>query len=174
MKTKIDQHGYVRITSDPTRSAWEHIRVAEDMLGRKLGKTEQVHHINGDKTDNRPDNLMVFRTNGDHIRYHAHSKESELIQTCDGSYVTITKQRKCPNCLRLFVPNNGRQKYCSVSCYQKSQSENVPSKEQLLSDLNTASSMCSIGHKYGVCDNTVRKWCVKYGLPTSVAKNITD
>lgn len=171
MKLKIDKRGYVRITADPTRTAWEHIRVAEAKLGRRLGKTEQVHHINGDKTDNRPENLIVFRSNSDHKRYHSHIKIAELLQTSDGSYIAVTKQRECPNCLRLFVPTNSDQLYCGIKCYKKHKCRNIPNKEELIEDLKTYKSVVAISKKYGVSDNTIRKWCIKYGLPTKVNNN---
>lgn len=34
--------------------------VAERMLGRKLKPGEVVHHIDGNKRNNAPENLMVF------------------------------------------------------------------------------------------------------------------
>ncbi len=40
----------------------EHIAVMEVKLGRRLRKGENVHHRNGVKTDNRPENLELWVT----------------------------------------------------------------------------------------------------------------
>lgn len=43
--------------------------VAEQILGRPLDKGEIVHHRNGDKRDNRAENLEVM-TQSEHVRLH--------------------------------------------------------------------------------------------------------
>ncbi|MBE2914753.1 HNH endonuclease [Anoxybacillus flavithermus] len=35
---------------------YEHVIVAEKMLGRQLRKNEEVHHLNMNEADNRPEN----------------------------------------------------------------------------------------------------------------------
>lgn len=54
---RADIHGYVP----------EHVIVAEQTLRRPLTKKEQVHHINGIKDDNRPENLKVYKDAREHL-----------------------------------------------------------------------------------------------------------
>jgi hypothetical protein len=57
--------------ADHAGYVYEHRLVMENYLGRYLKPEEQVHHINGDKTDNQIENLMVFKNAAEHTKYHA-------------------------------------------------------------------------------------------------------
>jgi hypothetical protein len=60
-------HKYKYITIGKRKHTRLHRYLMEQHLGRKLDRNEHVHHINGDPTDNRIDNLMVL-SNADHQR----------------------------------------------------------------------------------------------------------
>jgi HNH endonuclease len=51
----------------------KHRIVAEIMLGRKLTPSEVVHHIDGDKSNNSPKNLKVFKNQSEHLKEHLRS-----------------------------------------------------------------------------------------------------
>lgn len=56
----VDSKGYLTVTCGPQRGQRVHRLVAERMLGRALRKDEDVHHRNGNKLDNRPENLEIL------------------------------------------------------------------------------------------------------------------
>ena len=47
-----------------------HRVVAEKMLGRSLKRGEVVHHIDGNKRNNSPENLMIFSSQAEHAKWH--------------------------------------------------------------------------------------------------------
>lgn len=67
-----DSKGYVqgRVWQDgKPRRVKQHRHLVEQALGRYLDQSEDVHHRNGDKADNRMSNLVVI-DHGAHSRHH--------------------------------------------------------------------------------------------------------
>ena len=69
-------NGYVFVRTGKGRREREHVLIAERILGRRLKKNEHVHHINGIKTDNRNENLLIC-TRSYHIELHWRMRRSE-------------------------------------------------------------------------------------------------
>lgn len=69
-------NGYKRVTMGANCGRPQHVVLMEQYLGRRLKKSEVVHHINGCKDDNRLENLKVM-TRAEHSRLHAIKNQSD-------------------------------------------------------------------------------------------------
>jgi len=70
LSTRTNGSGYQQF-KDQRTGQWvlTHRRVAEKMVGGKIYPGREVHHIDGDKNNNRPSNLVVV-SSAQHRRIH--------------------------------------------------------------------------------------------------------
>jgi len=71
----------------------EHRLVAEKKLGRLLQDKEVVHHLDLEGKNNKPENLMVFPSNKEHLQYHweqtqkVYAERLRRLQLADLEYI---------------------------------------------------------------------------------------
>lgn len=131
---------------------YEHVVVIEHHIGRSLRKNETVHHINGNKTDNRIENLFLCsREQHDKAhgmktvslyRLHPHWVSKECIRCgkkfygspktmrdrkrCSVSCKSIKIDKTCGSCGTIYtipVQHIGQWNYCSRKCRRKGSSD---------------------------------------------------
>lgn len=81
---RASRHGYVL----------HHRVVMENLLGRLLHADEIVHHLDGNKKNNSPDNLEVMPAR-EHSSLHARSHGKSLVEL------------RCPQCSVVFLRRRG-------------------------------------------------------------------
>lgn len=59
-----------RMSGKRARRSYVHRNVVAQRLGRRLDSREVVHHINGNRRDNRPDNLIALSSQRAHMLLH--------------------------------------------------------------------------------------------------------
>lgn len=71
----------------------EHILIMSKHLQRPINIGEIIHHINGNKKDNRIENLMLFKSNSEHISFHAKERREYSI-----NLIKRTGEKMCNKC----------------------------------------------------------------------------
>lgn len=149
--------GYI-CYSRKSKKLQEHRLVAARIHG-KLRRGLHVHHVNGQPTDNRAENLQVL-THSEHMKVHAPTGENVAVD-CHQCGKTFTR-------LKSQVERRSKS-FCSVECQRASQRKTSrPTKMQLAQTLADVNNFRAVGEMFGVSDNAVRKWAKQYGLNTKV------
>ncbi len=95
----VIQSGYVRVKSvgHPRASKGGYVKratlVIEAAIGRPLADGEIVHHINGIKTDDRPENLKLMKP-GDHTSEHTRGEANHNARLTEQDIRDIRRMRR--------------------------------------------------------------------------------
>ena len=95
--TWTDTRGYLRMWHNG-RETYVHRVVAEQKIGRPLLPSEQVHHLNGQKDDNRPENLHVVDAQAHTIQHWQEGHFDDRVRA------QIKPDCECPRCGRFGRP----------------------------------------------------------------------
>lgn len=144
---------------------YEHILIGEKKIGRSLREQEEVHHLDLDRSNNRPENVLVLEKSQHTTLHNWLQRGAPISKEIVNRYpnATLPKTKPCgnPSCSNKVKDNRS---YCSNECRSvQSRVVSRPDKTQLENDIANM-SWVSIGRKYGVSDNAVRKWAKGYGI----------
>jgi hypothetical protein len=84
--------------ADSRGRVYEHVLVAERALGKQLPQQAVVHHRNGDRSDNVPDNLVICEDQAYHLLLHRRLRAYRACGHADWL--------KCVYCKKWDTPGN--------------------------------------------------------------------
>lgn len=99
----------------------------------------------------------IFGPNNLSLLQYAASQSRRLVSTKQFNHI-------CMNCKKDFQNGHKKAKFCSPKCSSECQRKvQRPEKSELEKEVNQF-SWRALGRKYGVTDNTIRKWVKHYEL----------
>lgn len=169
-KKRIIKNGYIAVVSDDKLETaefedyvYEHRIVAEEILDRPLKEGKVVHHLDENRANNSPDNLLVL-SGPMHAKLHTWLDKNTITPTPE--YAERIKLG-CVRCKVCEKPIDPSMVYCSSEhANQDRSSDKKPPKEEL-EKLVEEFPFTKLGELFGVSDNAVRKWCKKDGIETA-------
>lgn len=127
-----------------------HRHIASIKVGRWIGKLEHVHHVDGDVSNNSPDNLAIL-TNREHQAVHKRTPQFVEIHNVF-----------CPSCEKVFPTAHGI--YCSPSCASKAKRKvERPDRDELYKLVWRTPTEC-LAKSLGVSGAAIAKWCKIYNI----------
>jgi Zn finger protein HypA/HybF involved in hydrogenase expression len=148
----------------------------------------ELHHINGDRNDNRIENLQIlcpnchaqtehyrgknqerydkkeFKSDIELKKLHEEEKEKRKIEIKEAKEKIRTPKPKryCKGCGKEL--KKGQQIFCCQECAHNAVSKRPPVLELIDKIKEFNNNMSAIGRYYGVSDNAVRKWLKLYKI----------
>lgn len=138
---------------------YEHIYLVEKNLNMTLRSNEVVHHMDGNRSNNRLNNLLVL-LRSQHSKLHdwidrgspylGEIEDESVVAYCEVCGTTLQEKQK---------------RTCSKECAKVIvDKESVKPNVEELIELKKTMSREAIGRHYGVSGNAVKKWEKGYGI----------
>jgi endogenous inhibitor of DNA gyrase (YacG/DUF329 family) len=139
-------------------AVYYHRHVASIKLGRWLNSDEHVHHKDGNKLNNVPENLEVL-SNSEHAKLHKAHGPDELLE--------------CPLCGKLFTVKFSHREYrvfCSIECSKAASIKNPEITKEFLEELMPKYSWRELGSLFSYSDVGIKKRAKALGCDMTLAK----
>lgn len=128
-----------------------------DPVQKEFSISHDGVNVSYDKLKKELDKCILLCANC-HREVHASLKQVLPLQHM------VLEDKRCAECGKLFKPRKEKQRFCSAVCSSLHQRKcDRPDEITLIKEIKE-SSYVSVGKKYGVRDNTIRKWVIQYGI----------
>lgn len=107
--------GYVGHQIDGVRK-FDHVRIAEKALGRELPVGAVVHHANGDRLDNRNENLVICPDRKYHNFLHMRIDAMEACGNPNWRKCRHCQKYDDPSALRIYTTKTGSTQAWHTAC----------------------------------------------------------
>ncbi len=120
----------------------------------------EIHHKDGNYKNNSKENLQVLCPNCHSLTENF--KGANKNNGRNGREIYLNRKKYCIDCGKEIANTSTRCRECEM----KKRITVKPVTREELKQLIRTTPFTKIGEQYNVSDNTIRKWCIQYNLPT--------
>jgi hypothetical protein len=118
--------GYTAMTVSPGKQKLTHVVIAEQAIGKTLPHGAEVHHVDGDRSNNAKNNLVICSDKKYHALLHVRTRAYEI--SGDANLRQCGFCRKWDKPENLYIPPNGKGRVEHRSCGRAYRAEMIERK----------------------------------------------
>lgn len=125
--------------------------------GRILEAHEQVDHVNGDKSDDRIENLEIVTEAENKARYLATLSKAMVTLICPQCNIEFTRERR-----QTHLVKGGDRTFCSRICVRNSQKKSEYSKDRVKELEKQNKKLLEILRRIDILSDLIAEKCPDY------------